>query len=229
MDAVVDGKPVTGRDGYQVEVNALWYNALCYALDCASEAGDSAFVEEWKELPAQTKESFLSLFWLDEGYLADYVGAEGKNTFIRPNQIIACSMNYKMLSLVQQEAVSDVVKRHLLTPRGLRTLSPRNPLYKGRYGGNQRERDEAYHQGTVWVWPLEHYVKAKFDVQGKGFLYKAEEIIENFEEEMSIGGIGSLSEIYEADPPHDARGSISQAWSVGAVLRIYEMIQKYKK
>ena len=134
-----------------------------------------------------------------------------------------------MLSLVQQEAVSDVVKRHLLTPRGLRTLSPRNPLYKGRYGGNQRERDEAYHQGTVWVWPLEHYVKAKFDVQGTGFLYKAEEILENFQEEMSIKGIGSISEIYEGDPPHDARGAISQAWSVAALLRINEMIEKQKK
>lgn len=229
MDAVVDGRPVTGRDGYQVEVNALWYNALCYALECAAEAKDEKFVEEWKDVPATTKEAFLRLFWLEEGYLADYVGSEGANTFIRPNQIIACSMNYKMLSLVQQEAVSDVVKRHLLTPRGLRTLSPRNPLYKGRYGGDQRTRDLAYHQGTVWVWPLEHYVKAKFDVQGKGFLSKAEEILENFEEEMSIKGIGSVSEIYEGDPPHDARGSISQAWSVGALLRINEMIEKQKK
>ena len=81
----------------------------------------------------------------------------------------------------------------------------------------------------MWVWPLEHYVKAKFDVQGEGFLYKAEEILENFEEDMSQNGIGSISEIYEADPPHEARGSISQAWSVGAVLRIAEMIKKYKK
>jgi predicted glycogen debranching enzyme len=229
MDACVDGKPVTGRDGYQVEVNALWYNALCYALECAEGAGDKEFVSEWKGVPAMTKESFLKLFWLEDGYLADYVDANGANTFIRPNQIIACSVNYKMLSLVQQEAVSDVVKRHLLTPRGLRTLSPRNPLYKGRYGGNQRERDEAYHQGTVWVWPLEHYVKAKFDVQGTGFLYKAEEILENFQEEMSIKGIGSISEIYEGDPPHDARGAISQAWSVAALLRINEMIEKQKK
>lgn len=229
MDAVVDGKPVTGRDGYQVEINALWYNALCYALECASEMGEEEFVKEWKDVPALTKESFLRLFWLEDGYLADYVDDRGANVFIRPNQIIACSMNYKMLSLVQQESVSDVVKRHLLTPRGLRTLSPRNPLYKGRYGGNQRERDEAYHQGTVWVWPLEHYVKARFDVLGKSFVYKAEEILEAFEEEMSTKGIGSVSEIYEGDPPHDARGSISQAWSVGALLRINEMIEKHKK
>ncbi len=229
MDACVDGKPVTGRDGYQVEVNALWYNAMCYALECAESAGDKEFASEWKGVPAMTKESFLKLFWLEDGYLADYVDDNGANNFIRPNQIIACSVNYKMLSLVQQESVSDVVKRHLLTPRGLRTLSPRNPLYKGRYGGNQRERDEAYHQGTVWVWPLEHYVKAKFDVQGNGFLCKAEEILDGFKEEMSIKGIGSVSEIYEGDPPHDARGAISQAWSVGALLRINEMIQKQKK
>ena len=229
MDACVDGKPVTGRDGYQVEVNALWYNALCYALECATEAKDKAFVEEWKELPALTKESFLKHFWLKDGYLADYVGVDGANNFIRPNQIVACSLNFKMLSLEQQEAVADVVKRHLLTPRGLRTLSPRNPLYKGRYNGDQRSRDEAYHQGTVWVWPLEHYVKARFDVKGESFLYRAEEILEAFKEEMSTKGIGSISEIYEGDPPHDARGSISQAWSVGALLRINEMIEKQKK
>ena len=157
------------------------------------------------------------------------MGVDGANGFIRPNQIIACSVNYKMLSLVQQEAVTDVVKRHLLTPRGLRTLSPRNPLYKGRYNGDQRSRDEAYHQGTVWVWPLEHYVKAKLDVEGKSFLFKAEEILDGFKEEMSTKGIGSISEIYEGDPPHDARGAISQAWSVGALLRINEMIEKQKK
>ena len=106
---------------------------------------------------------------------------------------------------------------------------PEDEQYHGVYAGEQKERDLAYHQGTVWVWPLEHYVKAKFDVQGKGFLYKAEEILENFEEEMSIKGIGSISEIYEGDPPHDARGAISQAWSVGALLRINEMIEKQKK
>lgn len=229
MDAVVDGRPVTGREGYQVEINALWYNAMRYAIECATDAKDKTFVEQWSQLPDKTKNSFLNLFWLDEGYLADYVDENGANKFIRPNQIIACSMEYKMLSLVQQEAVADVVKRHLLTPKGLRTLSPRNPLYKGRYGGSQRERDMAYHQGTVWVWPLEHYVKAKFDVQGEGFIAKAEEILSNFEEDMTSRGIGSIAEIYEGDPPHFSRGAISQAWSVGAVLRIDEMIKKYKK
>ncbi len=229
MDAVVNGKPVTGREGYQVEINALWYNAMCYALDVAREHGDTAFVEEWQKQPDITKESFLKLFWLEEDYLADYVDAEGPNKFIRPNQIIACSVDYKMLSLVQQEAVADVVKRHLLTPKGLRTLSPRNPFYKGRYEGDQPTRDSEYHQGTVWVWPLEHYVKAKFDVQGAGFLPKAEEILSSFEEDMDTYGIGSIAEIYDGDPPHAPRGAISQAWSVGAVLRIDEMIRNHKK
>ncbi|MBR7102348.1 MAG: glycogen debranching enzyme family protein [Tidjanibacter sp.] len=230
MDAVVDGKPVTGRDGYQVEINALWYNALCYAIDQARLAGDKEFVAEWKDEPAKTKESFLKLFWLDDqGYLADYVDDKGPNNFIRPNQIIACSVEYKMVNLVQQEAIADVVRRHLLTPKGLRTLSPRNPLYKGRYGGSQRERDLAYHQGTVWTWLLEHYVKAKFDVQGKGFIAKAEEILDGFADELNTYGIGSIGEIFDGDPPHHSRGSISQAWSVGAVLRIKEMVDKYKR
>ncbi|MDY3979343.1 MAG: amylo-alpha-1,6-glucosidase [Tidjanibacter sp.] len=229
MDACVDGKPVTGRDGYQVEINSLWYNAVCYALEVAAERGDKKFVREWRHLPALTKESFLDKFWLDDGYLADYVNAREANVAIRPNQIIACSVDYKMLSIVQQESVEDVVKRHLLTPKGLRTLSPRNAEYKGRYEGDQATRDSAYHQGTVWVWPLEHYVKAKFDVQGAGYVDKAAEILAGFEEDMSTYGIGSIAEIYEGDPPHSPRGAISQAWSVGAVLRIDEMIRKYRK
>ncbi len=229
MDAVVDGKPVTGREGYQVEINALWYNAVCYVLDCAKRFGDRHFTAQWKQVPALIKESFLSLFWIEENnYLADYVDEKGANAFIRPNQIVACSMKYKMLTLVQQEAVVGVVKKHLLTPKGLRTLSPRNPLYKGHYEGDQRTRDLAYHQGTVWVWPLEHYVKAQFDLQGEGFVDSAEEILANFDEDISTYGIGSVSEIYDADPPHAPRGAISQAWSVGAVLRIDEMIKKYK-
>lgn len=229
MDAVVDGEPVTGRDGYQVEINALWYNAVCYAVERSRSYGSRKFAAEWEQLPEQTRQSFLKLFWLeDDKYLADYVDDAGANRFIRPNQIIACSLNYKMLSLVQQESVADVVRRHLITPKGLRTLSPRNPLYKGRYEGDQPTRDAAYHQGTVWVWLLEHYVKAKFDVQGNGFVLKAEEILDNFREDMTTYGIGSIAEIYDGDPPHSPRGSISQAWSVAALLRINQMIGKYK-
>ncbi len=230
MDAVVDGKPVTGRDGYQVEINALWYNAQCYTLALAKKFKDTRFVKEWTAEPEKTKESFQKLFWLEkEGHLADYVDDHGPSLFIRPNQIVACSLDYKMITESQQLAVIDIIKQHLLTPKGLRTLSPRNPLYKGRYEGDQPTRDRAYHQGTVWVWLLEHYVKANFDIRGERYVTRAEDILAAFEEDISSYGIGSISEIYDGDPPHAQRGAISQAWSVGALLRIQEMIESYKK
>ena len=228
MDAVVDGKPVTGRDGYQVEINALWYNAICYTLELARKHRDNAFVHEWKEAPDRIKEAFNELFWYpQEEYLADYVDERGQNTFIRPNQIIACSLPYGMLSDDRKLSVISVVRRHLLTPKGLRTLSPRNPLYEGRCEGDQPTRDRAYHQGTVWPWLLEHYVKACFDIKGKEFCNEAVEIVKNFEEDISDNGLASISEIYDGDPPYNARGTISQAWSVGAILRINEMIEEY--
>lgn len=228
MDAVVDGRPVTGRDGYQVEINALWYNAVCYTLELARAAGDRAFADEWNEAPERIKSSFLSAFWYeDEEYLADYVNDEGQNRFIRPNQIIACSLPYTMLSDTQKLFVIGTVRRHLLTPKGLRTLSPRNPLYKGRCEGDQPTRDRAYHQGTVWPWLLEHYVKACFDIAGASYLPDAQEILSHFHEDISTYGLASIAEIYDGDPPHDPRGSISQAWSVGAILRIQQMIDAY--
>ncbi len=228
MDAVVDGHPVTGREGCQVEVNALWYNAVCYTLSLAERYGDEAFAARWRDLPARIREAFMAAFW-DENrsYLADYMTDGGeRNTDIRPNQVIACSLAYKIPDEAQQLAILSTVKQHLLTPRGLRTLSPRNPKYKGRYEGNPAERDRAYHQGTVWVWPLEHYVRAWFDLRGEAFLPEAEHLLAGFEEDLDSYGIGSLPEIYDGDPPHTQRGAISQAWSVGAVLRIREMIDR---
>ena len=229
MDAVVDGRPVTGRDGYQVEINALWYNAICYALELAKKNGDKAFAAAWEDMPDKVGKSFVELFWYEkEGFLADYVDAHGQNTFIRPNQIIACSLPYGMLGDSMKLHVNDKVHRHLLTPKGLRTLSPRNPLYQGHYGGDQPTRDRAYHQGTVWPWLLEHYVKACFDMHGKDFLPEAKDMLKNFEEDISVSGIASINEIYDGDPPHHPRGAVSQAWSVGAVLRINEMIERYE-
>ncbi len=240
MDAIVDGIPVTPREGYQIEINALWYNAVCYTLELAKKHKDSAFTDEWKHLPELIKASFVATFWSPEkGYLADYVNpssgengplweAGGRNFFVRPNQVIACSLRYKMLGDEQQLEILNTIKRHLLTPKGLRTLSPQNPLYQGRYEGDQATRDAAYHQGTVWPWPLEHYVRARFDVQGEKFLERAEEILAGFEEDIDSYGICSIPEIYDGDPPHAQRGAISQAWSVGAILRINEMIDSYK-
>jgi predicted glycogen debranching enzyme len=239
MDAIVDGVPVTPRTGHQVEINALWYNAVCYTLDLATKHRDKAFVGEWMEMPARIKASFVDTFWSDEkGYLADFVNPDapesekinerGQNVYVRPNQVIACSLRYKMLTEEQQLDVLEAIERHLLTPKGLRTLSPQNPLYQGRYEGDQPERDRAYHQGTVWPWLLEHYVRGRFDLDGAKFLERAEEILAGFDEDLDSYGIGSIPEIYDGDPPHCQRGAISQAWSVGAILRINEMVEKYK-
>lgn len=228
MDAVVDGKPVTGRDGYQVEINALWYNAVCYTLELAGKFRDTGFVGEWKHMPEVIKESFVDKFWYaGECYLADYVDAGGQNTFIRPNQVIACSLPYKMIEQDKIVQVLEIVRSNLLTPRGLRTLSPGNPMYQGHYGGDQPTRDRQYHQGTVWPWPLEHYVSARFQLHGKAFLHTAEDILAGFADDITMYGIGSVAEVYDGDPPHTPNGSPSQAWSVGAILRINEMIEEY--
>ena len=230
MDAVVDGKPVTGRDGYQVEINALWYNAVCYTLELARKFKDNKFTGRWKDMPELVKGSFLQKFWLaDDGYIADYATPFETNRFIRPNQIIACSLAHTMLSDEMILSVINIIKRHLLTPKGLRTLSPRNPLYEGRYEGDQPTRDRQYHQGTVWPWLIEHYAAANFRLYGKAFLHDAEEIVEGFGEDISNYGIGSIAEIYDGDPPHAPKGAISQAWSVGAVLRVNQMIERFAK
>lgn len=228
MDAVVDTGPVTGRDGYQVEINALWYNAVCYTLELAHKFGDAQFAGEWSDMPARIKASFVERFWLrDEKYLADYVDADGSNRFIRPNQIVACSLDHSMLTKNQMIYIITTVRKHLLTPKGLRTLSPENPLYEGRYEGDQPTRDRQYHQGTVWPWLLEHYVAACFCVYGDAFLPAAEEILAAFDEDIQSYGIGSIPEIYDGDPPHNQRGAPSQAWSVAAILRIHQMITQH--
>ena len=227
MDAMVEGIPVTGRDGYQVEINALWYNAICYCLELATKFKNRKFIKEWENRPEAIKKSFNDLFWLEScGYLADYVG-DTQNIDIRPNQVIAASLKYKMIDDSQINTMLRVVTQHLLTPKGLRTLSPVDPKYKGRCEGDQPTRDRAYHQGTTWVWLLEHYVEANFMLRGDEYLNTATEILRNFNEDISTHGIGTISEIYDGDPPYTSRGTISQAWSVGALLRIMEMIERY--
>lgn len=230
MDAIVNGRPVTPRGGYQVEINALWYNAVCYTLKLAQEAGDTKFVNAWEQMPERIKDSFLKIFWNEEKeYLADYVSQEGQNIFVRPNQVIACSLEYSMLTDEMKRKILDVVKRELLTPRGLRTLSPKNPNYKGLYGGSQPERDEAYHQGTVWPWLTGPYIEANFRLYGTSFASKAKELLAGFEEDMTLYGVCSVSEVYDGNPPYAPNGCISQAWSVGEILRGLALIHKFEK
>ncbi len=228
MDIVYNGIIPTQRGGYAVEVNALWYNALCYTLELATQANDNQFIEEYGHLAERVKESFIDIFWdNDRGYLADYVDNQGANTDIRPNQIFACSLEYTPLNEEQRDSVITCVTKHLLTPKGLRTLSPCNPNYKEVYYGSQYKRDMSYHQGTVWPWLLGAYVEANFRLYGGAFTERAQVIVDNFHDDMNSDGISSISEVYSGNPPHKAGGAISQAWSVGEVLRIIKLIDKY--
>ena len=218
------------RRGYQVEINALWYNAICYTLKLAGQAGDNKFVKEWKDMPDKVKESFLKVFWNEEkGYLADFVNGGGQNVFVRPNQVIACSLEYSPLSDEMIHGVLDVVKNELLTPKGLRTLAPKNPAYEGTYEGDQATRDRAYHQGTVWPWLLGPYIEANFRLYGKKFAKTARELLANFEEDMTVYGVCSIGEIYDGNPPYTPNGCISQAWSVGEILRSMALLEKFCK
>ena len=227
MDAVVNGIPVTQRRGYDVEINALWFNAVSFSLEMAKAGKDKTFIKEYEKLPDLIKKSFLELFWNEKtGYLADYVNDdEGTNIFIRPNMVIAVSLPYSMLDKDQMKKVLDVADRDLVTVRGLRTLSPSNELYHGVCEGNQKERDIAYHQGTVWPWLYGPFCEGWLKVYGQQGVQKVKKLIWGLEAVMSEHGISTISEIHDGDPPHSPRGAISQAWSVGEVLRIIDILE----
>jgi predicted glycogen debranching enzyme len=227
MDAVINGVPVTQRRGYAVEINALWYNAICFTLEMAKTVNDKSFIKEYKPFPELIKKSFIDLFWDDKAsYLADYINdEEGKNLFVRPNMVIAVSLPYSMLDKEQMKKILDIVDKELVTPRGLRTLSPANKFYQGTYKGNQEERDTAYHQGTVWPWLLGPFCEGWLKVYGAQGVQKIRMLIYGLEGVMSEHGITTLSEIHDGDPPHAPNGAISQAWSVGEVLRIINLLE----
>ena len=228
MGTKVDGEPLTPRRGYDVEVQALWYNAIQYTLAVAKKQGDKEFVKEWKELPERIKASFVEKFWLEEeGYLADYVNYDEVNKFIRCNMLVAVGLDYKMLSEEQVVRVLHTANGHLLTPRGIRTLSPRNIHYKSNYNEDQRSQDLASRNGSAWIWPLMFYVKGCFDIGGERYVEDAKRILEAFDDELQTKCVGSLSERFEGDPPHGARGSISHATSVAGLLYINSLVEKY--
>jgi len=229
MDAVVNGKPVTPRIGYPVEINALWYNAVCFSLQVAKIAGDKKFVKEWSDIPELTKKSFVYTFWdSKKGYLADYVNGDFKDWSVRPNQVFAASLHFSPINEEISKSLIDTVIKELLTPKGLRTLAPKNPAYIGIYEGDQNSRDLAYHQGTVWPWLLEHFSEAYLKIHGNSGVSFIKKLYKGFEEDMTVHGIGTISEIYDGDPPHRPEGAISQAWSVAALLRMRRLIDKYK-
>ena len=228
MDAVIDGKPVTPRVGLAVEVNALWYNAICFAIELAESAGEMDFVEQWKPIAEQIPAAFVEAFWYKElNYLYDYVHGDFKDKSVRPNQVFAVSLPYSPLNDDQRKGVLDRIQSELLTPRGLRTLAPKNPAYKPEYTGGPAERDMAYHQGSVFPWLFGHFAEGWLNLYEQSGVSFIEKIYLGFEEVMSEHGIGTISELYDGDPPHAGRGAISQASSVAELLRIDYLIKKY--
>ena len=228
MNAYINGRAVTERAGYQVETNALWYNAICFAL--AHERKGSAFEKRWTAIRQLIEQNFQPTFWNpDLGFLADYVDGAGQHMELRPNQLWAVSLDHLCVSDEVISEVMRVVNAELITRRGVRTLSPRDIRYKGVYEGNQLQRDEAYMNGCAWPYLLAQYCYASFNMMGAGFIKRAEWLTEGFYEDLSKHGVGAFSELYDGDPPHEAHGAISSAMTVAALLNINWLIDKYRE
>jgi predicted glycogen debranching enzyme len=223
MDAKVDGWVVTPRRGKAVEINALWYNALRLLGDWFVAVGgtDDPAVPLLARAAEQARESFNRRFWYAEGgYLYDVVdGEQGDDPACRPNQIFALSLDHPVLDRARWERVVAVVEERLLTPLGLRSLAPGHPDYKARYNGDLRSRDAAYHQGTVWGWLIGPFVDAWRRVHPED--PAARRFLAGFLPHLRECGVGSISEIFDAEPPWHPRGCIAQAWSVAEVLRCW--------
>ena len=227
MNAVVDGKPVTPRKGCAVEINALWYNAIMFAIELAKKADEPGFVKKWNPLAQKISQSFIESFWSDKyKYLADYIDDNHKDWTLRPNQVIAVSLPFSPVPDDKKKEILEIVRRDLLTPRGLRTLAPSHPDYKGKYEGNQTQRDLAFHQGSVWPWLIGPFCEGYLRLYKKTGLALLKSIVRDFEPTVSEHGIGTISELYDGDPPYTARGAISYALSVAALLSVIDQIEK---
>ena len=221
MDAKVGDHVVTPRHGKPVEVQALWYNALCVLADLRKRAGSSDLSTSLLTRAKQVKERFVEAFWNDESScLFDVVDGDRKDASIRPNQIFALSLPYPLLPKDKARAVLAVIEEKLLTPFGLRSLSPDDPSYRGRYEGDRVSRDTAYHQGTVWSWLLGPYADALVKTNGAVGKAKARKAVEGLFPHLQEAGLGTISEIFDGDAPHAPRGCPAQAWSVGEALRV---------
>ncbi|WP_255662942.1 amylo-alpha-1,6-glucosidase [Myxococcus sp. RHSTA-1-4] len=222
MDAKVGDWVVTPRRGKTVEINALWYNALMLLAGWVRELVGEQEAREYAELAARVRASFNARFWIERrGYLYDLVdGERGDDAAFRPNQLLSLSLTHPVLDEDRWAPVLENVMEQLFTPVGLRSLAPGHPDYKPRYDGDLRSRDAAYHQGTVWAWLAGPLVDAWLRVH-PGDRAGARALLKGFESELGEAGLGTIAEIFDADPPFTPRGCVAQAWSVAEVLRAW--------
>lgn len=217
MDAKVGDWVVTPRRGKTVEINALWYNALCILAELKKEGGET---RPYTDLASRVKANFSKTFWNESGgYLYDCVYGDHKNDDVRPNQVFALSLPFKLISKERALKVLDTLKEKLVTTKGLRSLSQDHREYKPHYGGGPWQRDGAYHQGTVWSFLLGSYIDALVHLKGSPGTVDAKNILSKFFEHLREHCVGSVSEIFDAEVPHRPRGCIAQAWGVGEILR----------
>ena len=223
MNSTINGKPVVARSGYIVEFNALWYNALKFYKELAGDKAD----ESVDVLINKMDTSFVETFLNGYNYLLDSVSGGYVDWSVRPNMIFTVAFPYSPLNRVQKRAVIDIVTKELVTPKGLRSLSPKSEGYRPNYVGTQNERDLAYHQGTAWPWLFGAYLESYLKIFGKGGISFVERMLISIEEEMSLHCIGTLAEIFDGNPPYTGRGAVSFAMNVAAILRVLEMLKKY--
>jgi predicted glycogen debranching enzyme len=225
MDAKVDDWVVTPRRGKAVEINALWYNALCNMSQWVEREEDAASASTYLTYAERARASFNQRFWNPEtGYLFDVIdgesggGPRGNDPVCRPNQLFAISLENPVLEPSRWSAVVDAATERLLTPVGLRSLAPGEPNYKPKYDGDLRSRDAAYHQGSVWGWLIGPYIDALAKVHPEQCSLK---LLQGFTAHLDRACVGSISEIFDAEEPHTPRACIAQAWSVAEVLRCW--------
>ena len=232
MDAIVDGKPVTSRHGAAVEIQALWYNALCFVRDEPVINADDDLKKKIIDVIGKFEANFEKKFWHEaDNCLVDvYRSDSDRQNFIRPNQLFAIGLPYSCISSEKAIRIIETVKQHLLTPYGLRTLSPRNLLYKGEFRGNQLIRDQAYHQGMVWPWLIGIYMdslmKQKYPgnkTEIKKHLYST--MNEFNDKHIEQYGLYHISELFRPNPEYVAKGSMAQAWSDAEMIRVLDMLK----
>ena len=228
MNSTANGRPVVPRTGYIVEFNALWYNALCFCASLCELAGKEKDQQQLLEAAELTKQSFLDTFLNEYGYLYDYVDGKMIDWSVRPNMIFPVAFDYSPLSQDQKKRVLDICTRELLTPKGLRSLSPKSGGYNPVYVGPQSQRDYAYHQGTAWPWLGGFYMEASLKMYKRTRLSFVERQMVGYDDEMSCHCLGTISELFDGNPPFTGRGAISFAMNVAEILRALELLEKYQ-
>ncbi|HAM99408.1 MAG TPA: amylo-alpha-1,6-glucosidase [Marinilabiliales bacterium] len=227
MNGEFNNQPTIFRNGYKVEINALWYNAIGFSLQFQNEVSDKKWIKKLQELKTAIETSFNEIFWTESrGYLADFVNADESNIQFRPNQLLAAALPFSPLTKEQIKSITDLVSNQLMTPYGIRTLSPEDPEYSPKYKGNHEQREKSAYNGSVWPWLFAHYIDALWKINKSEAKRMANDFIKNFEPELQIKGIGSISELYHADPPQKAKGAISFAMNTGELIRMKYLIEQ---